>query len=315
MSARIIEAPEVYGRLSMDVCIGLMRGALSDLAAGKTVQPVRTIFKLPGDDAFGFMPAWLGEDGFFGAKIITAFHRNLGTQYPSHMGYVMLFESAHGSFVGMADATAITEIRTGAVSGLATALLARKDARVLAVIGAGAQGRSHMAAMTVVRKISEARVYDISTANAERYAAEQAERYGIPVRPCGSVREAVKDADIICTLTPSREPFLEAAWVRPGAHINAVGAFTPVTREVTSELVAASKLYADQVEAMKKECGEYLIPLAEGLIGEDHIRGSIGDLILGRIPGRESDTEITLFDALGLAAEDVVCDRYLCAEA
>ena len=312
MPGKIVEAPEVYGRLSMDVCIGLMRGALAGLAAGDVVQPVRTIFKLPGDDAFGFMPAWLGENDFFGAKIITAFHRNLGTPYPSHMGYVMLFESTHGGFVGMADATAITEIRTGAVSGVATDLLARMDARVLAVIGAGAQGRSHMAAVTAVRKIAEARVYDISAANADRYAAEQSERYGIPVRPCGSSREAVEDADIICTLTPSREPFLEAAWVRPGAHINAVGAFTPATREVTSGLVAASKLYADQVEAMKKECGEYLIPLAEGLITEGHIRGSIGDLILGRIPGRESDTEITLFDALGLAVEDVVCARYLC---
>ena len=132
---------------------------------------------------------------------------------------------------------------------------------------------------------------------------------------CGSAEEAVKDADIICTLTPSKEAYLKKEWVKPGAHINAVGTFTPTTREVTSELVAASGLYADQVAAMKKEAGEYLIPLSEGLITEDHIVGSIGEVLLGKAPGRQSEEEITLFDALGLAVEDVICGRYLiCGE-
>ncbi|HIR61483.1 MAG TPA: ornithine cyclodeaminase family protein, partial [Candidatus Faecivivens stercoravium] len=135
------------------------------------------------------------------------------------------------------------------------------------------------------------------------------------VTVCGSVEEAVKDADIICTLTPSKEAYLKKEWVKPGAHINAVGTFTPTTREVTSKLVAASRLYADQVAAMKKEAGEYLIPLSEGLITEDHIVGSIGEVLLGKAPGRQSEEEITLFDALGLAVEDVICGRYLvCGE-
>lgn len=146
------------------------------------------------------------------------------------------------------------------------------------------------------------------------YCQEMEAKFGIPVTAADSVREAVHNADIICTVTPSWEPYLEAGWIAPGTHINAVGAFTPTTREVTSALVAKSRLYADQVEAMRKECGEYLVPLREGLIGLDHIVGSLGGVLLGRVPGRSSEEEITLFDALGLAVEDVACVKYLCGE-
>jgi len=169
--------------------------------------------------------------------------------------------------------------------------------------------------MTTVRKITEVRIYDMSSERAEKYAAEQSAKYGIPVTPYESAREAVEGADIVCTVTPSTEPYLRREWVKPGTHINAVGTFTPATREVTSELVAASRFYADQVEAMKKECGEYLIPLSEGLITESHIIGSIGDILLGRVPARRNETEITLFDSLGLAVEDVMCARFLLADA
>ena len=258
------------------------------------------------------MPACLGD--CFGAKVLSAFPQNAGTQYPSHIGYVLLFEGEHGSFLGMADAAVITEIRTGAVSGVATDLLARPDAHRLAIIGAGAQGRSHLAAMTAVRDIHSVTVYDQNTQAARRYCQEMEKKFGVPVTAADSVREAVHDADIICTVTPSREPYLEAGWIAPGTHINAVGAFTPTTREVTSALVARSRLYADQVEAMRKECGEYLVPLQEGLIGPEHIVGSLGGVLLGRVPGRSSEEEITLFDALGLAVEDVACAKYLCGE-
>ena len=306
---RIIESNEVRARLTPDVAINLMREALMKLESGAAVQPLRSINTLPGNNSFGFMPAWM-ED-YFGAKIITAFHGNAGTAYPSHMGYVMLFDSVHGAPVGMADASAITEIRTGAVSAVATDLLARKNAKALAIIGCGAQGRSHLAAIAQVRKLESVKCYDILPEAARRFASEQSAKYGIPVTNAASVEEAIRGADIVCTLTPSKAPYLEVHWVAPGAHINAVGTFTPVTREVTSALVAKTRLYADQVEAMKKEAGEYLIPLNEGLITEDHIQGSIGGVLLGKAPGRQSEDEITLFDALGLAVEDVICARYL----
>ena len=309
---KIIEAQEARERLDMATCIGLMREAFTALENGTAMQPLRSVNTIPHGNSFGFMPAYLGDNDYFGAKVITAFHGNIGTEYPSHMGYVMMFESVHGSFVGMADCAVITEVRTGAVSGVATDLLARKDAKKLAIIGAGAQARSHMAATMLVRPSIEAvSVYDIRPEAAGKFAAETEEKYGVPVKVCADVQEAVADADIICTVTPSKEAYLQKEWVKKGAHINAVGTFTPTTREVTSDLVAASKLYADQIAAMKKEAGEYLIPLAEGKITEEHIVGSIGQVLLGTAPGRESDEEITLFDALGLAVEDVICGRYL----
>ena len=309
---KIIEAQEARERLDMATCIGLMREAFTALENGTAMQPLRSVNTIPHGNSFGFMPAYLGDNDYFGAKVITAFHGNIGTEYPSHMGYVMMFESVHGSFVGMADCAVITEVRTGAVSGVATDLLARKDAKKLTIIGAGAQARSHMAAMMIVRpSIEMVSVYDIRPEAAGKFAAETEEKYGVPVKVCADVQEAVADADIICTVTPSKEAYLQKEWVKKGAHINAVGTFTPTTREVTSDLVAASKLYADQIAAMKKEAGEYLIPLAEGKITEDHIVGSIGQVLLGTAPGRQSDEEITLFDALGLAVEDVICGRYL----
>ena len=307
---KIVQAEEVRQRLTMPECIALMRTSLRELEAGTYTQPLRSIALLPGGEKFGFMPAYLGD--CFGAKVLSAFPQNAGTEYPSHIGYVLLFESTHGSFLGMADASVITEIRTGAVSGVATDLLARPDAHRLAIIGAGAQGRSHLAAMAAVRDIRSVAVYDQNAQAARRYCEEMAAQFGILVTAADSAREAVEGADIVCTVTPSREPYLEADWIAPGTHINAVGAFTPTTREVTSALVAKAKLYADQVEAMRKECGEYLVPLQEGLIGPDHIVGSLGDVLLGRAPGRSSEEEITLFDALGLAVEDVACAKYLC---
>ena len=309
---KIVEAQEAREKLTMPVCIDLMRTALKELEEGNWTQPVRSIAVLPGGEKFGFMPAWLKDS--YGAKVLVACPQNAGTAYPSHIGYVMMFDGAHGEVMGLADASVITEVRTGAVSGVATDLLARKDAHHLAVIGAGAQGRSHLAAMMEVRDIQKVTVYDQRREAAKKYQKEMEEKYKIPVMVCDSVEEAVKGAEIICTVTPSKEPYLKAEWITPGAHINAVGAFTPNTRGIESSLMAKAKLYADQVEAMKKECGEYLIPKNEGLFGEEHITGSIGGILAGQVPGRENDTEIPLFDALGLAVEDVACGRFLCRE-
>lgn len=312
---RIVEEKEVFERLDMKTCIGLMREAFTALESGKAMQTVRTLTRLPHGEVFGFMPAYLGEDDYFGAKIATAFPMNVGTGYSSHNGYVMVFEAQHGTCVGLADANAITQIRTGAVSGVATDLLARKDAKVLGIIGAGAQGRSHLEAMLCVRPdIELVKIYDIRPEAAQKYKEDMEAKFGKPVQVCASPKEAAQDSDIVCTVTPSKEAYLEADWIKPGAHVNAVGTFSPVTREATSELVAKSRLYADQIEAMKKESGEYLVPLQEGLITEDHIKGSVGALLLGTAEGRVSEGDVTLFDALGLAVEDVICGRYLCCQ-
>ncbi len=309
---KIVEAKEVFERLDMGTCIGLMREALKGLAEGTAFQPLRSIHVLPQGEKFGFMPAYLGAEGFYGSKIVVACPQNAGTGFPSHIGYVMIFEAAHGQVVGLADAGAITQIRTGAVSAVATDLLARPESPHLALVGAGAQARSHLEAMLCVRPVKTVTVYDLFPEAAQRFAREMEERFAVDIRVCASVREAVEGADIICTVSPAKEAYLEAEWVKPGAHVNAVGTFTPTTREVTSRLVQVSRLFADETEACRKESGEYLVPLKEGLIGEDHIRGSLGELLLGRVAGRTSPEEITLFDALGQAVEDVACGIYLC---
>ena len=313
---RIVESAEVYERLTTGKCLELMREALTLLEEGTATQPVRASDFLPHGELFAFMPAYLGEHDCFGCKILTSFPQNAGTSYPSFMGYVLLFEAEHGSMVGMADSTSITAIRTGCVSGVATDLLARADAHVLAILGAGAQGRGHLPAMLAVRPgIDDVRIYDVLPEAAEHFAEEEGARYGVPVRACATVEEAVADADIICTVTPAHDPILTRAMVKPGCHINAVGAYTPDAREIATDLVADARLYADELGALNAEAGDYLIPLAEGAITPGHVLGTVGQLLLGRAPGRTSGDDITMFEALGLAVEDVVCARYLvCGE-
>lgn len=306
---KIYSKKEVYKALPMKKCIDLMRKTLSNLSLGKYVQPMRTICRFSKNNAFGFMPAFLGDGDYFGAKVLTAFPENSGTEYPSHIGYILLFESIHGTMVGMIDAASVTELRTAAVSGVATDLLARPEADGLALIGAGAQAYTHLNAICCVRSIKRLWIFDLDQKQAEKFAEHAQNEYSIESLVCTSVSDAVRSADIICTLTPSSAPYLSLKDVQPGTHINAVGAFTPTTREVSSDLVANAKLYADQKEAMMQECGEYLIPLEEQVIDEKHIVGEIGELILGKISGRTAKEEITLFDALGLAVEDIACGK------
>ncbi|MBQ9309071.1 MAG: ornithine cyclodeaminase family protein, partial [Clostridia bacterium] len=308
-----LEEKDVRSLLSAGEGVEIMRKALQGLEEGQYAMPPRLITHMPNTAVFGFMPAWCG--GYYGAKVITAYAPNAGTQYPSHIGYVMLFESEHSTVAGLVDATSVTEIRTGCVSAVATDVLARKDARTLALIGAGAQARSHLSAILAVRPITSVTVYDLRPEAAETFAREAREKYGLEVTLAEDVRSCVREADIICTLTPAKEAYLTLDMVKPGTHINAVGTYTPSTREVASDLIAASRLYADQVEAMKRESGEYLVPLKEGLIGEDHIVGSVGEVLLGRKSGRSNDTEITVFDALGLAVEDVATAVYVLEKA
>ena len=302
---------QVLRRLSMAGCIGLMRTVLQDDAEGKSRQYLRTVTPLPGNNLLGFMPAYLGTGDYFGAKVITVFPGNHQAGLPSHQGSVLLFDAEHGALRFMADGDAITQIRTGAVSAVATDLLARPDAKRLALLGAGAQGRSHLEAMALVRRLTEVTVWDVRPENARRFAAEMAEKAGCPIRACSCAEEAVRDADIICTLAPSPTPVLESSWVKPGAHINAVGACSATARELSSDLVARCLLYGDSIESVEKESGDYLIPLSEGVIQKGHLRGTIGQLLCGETTGRTSAQDVTLFDALGLAIEDVACAKYL----
>jgi len=315
----LLSDKDVHALLPMNECIDVMATALTAVTTGNAVLPLRTIIRLPDSvNAFGTMPAVLGAGSraSIGAKIITVFPGNDATPFDSHIGVVLLFDAEHGSLLAIADASSITAIRTSAVSGLATRLLANPEARELAILGAGVLALPHLDAVCAVRPIERVRIWTRSGAGAGGRAQQLAERArtrhaGIEVVVCESVRDAVDGADVVCTITSSRTPVLEGAWLSAGTHVNAVGASLPFARELDSDAVMRARLYVDRRESALAEAGDYLVPRSEGLITDAHIVGELGELALGTIPGRASVTEITLFKSLGLAVEDVAALRHI----
>jgi ornithine cyclodeaminase len=257
------------------------------------------------------MPAYLAQPPALGVKAISVFPGNLGTEYDAHQGAVLLFDVAYGRLLAMMDATEITAIRTAAVSGVATRLLARAEAADLAIIGSGVQARTHLEAMLLVRPIRRVRVWSRTPEHARHFAEAASARHGITVEPAPTARDAVAAADLICVATSSPDPVLHGEWIAEGAHINAVGASQPSARELDTAAVVRSRLFVDRIESALNEAGDFLIPKREGAIGDDHIRGEIGDLLLGRVAGRTSPHEVTLFKSLGLAVEDLAAAHHI----
>jgi ornithine cyclodeaminase len=302
--------------LPMDECIEVMSETLALLARGDAILPLRTMLYLPdGQNLMGLMPSYLGGIQSVGVKVIAAFPSNYGTAYDTHQGIVVLFDAEYGLLRAIVDGTAITAIRTAAVSGVATRLLAREDAGDLAIIGAGTQARTHLEAMLRVREIRRTRVYSLPLESAYAFAERETRRHGIAIDVAGSAREAVEGADLICTVTTATEPVIEADWIAPGAHINAVGAFTPTTRELDSATVQRSRFFVDRRESTLNEAGEFLIPKGEGLLGDNHIVGEIGEVLLNQAPGRQTPEEVTIFKSLGIAVEDLASAHHVLKKA
>jgi ornithine cyclodeaminase len=293
-------------------CIDVMADALGTLARGDAVLPLRQVLRLPdSNNAFAVMPAYLGAPKAVGTKVITVFPDNHGTALDSHQGAVLLFEAEHGSLVAIMDASSITAIRTAAVSGLATHLLAKKTAGDVAILGTGVQARTHLEAMRAVRPVRRVRVWSRHADAVRAFAQRESRRHNVEVEPVGSPREAVDGADIVCTVTASRDPVLAGEWLAEGAHVNAVGASLPVARELDTPAVTRGRLYVDRRESALNEAGDFLIPKRDGAIGDDHIVGELGDVLLGRASGRRTEAEVTIFKSLGLAVEDVAAARFL----
>jgi ornithine cyclodeaminase len=316
MKALIADQKLVTELLPMDEAIEVMRRALTMLAGGDVVMPLRQMIPLPGGDrVLGLMPSYLGGLEAVGVKVIAAFPANFGTEYDTHQGVVLYFDTERGLLRAIVDATSITAIRTAAVSGLATELLARPDAGDLAIIGAGTQAHTHLQAMMAVRPVRRVRVYSVPAESAAVFAERESRLTGLTVEVAATGEEAVAGADLICTTTSATEPVVLGAWVGPGAHINAVGAYTPATRELDSALVAGARLYADRRESLLGEAGEFLIPKGEGLIGDEHVVGEIGEVLMGEAPARTSPVEITLFKSLGIAIEDLAAAHHVYTKA
>ncbi len=312
MKALIADQKLVTELLPMDEAITVMRRALTMLAGGDVVMPLRTMMALPGDDrVLGLMPSYLGGLEAVGVKVIAAFPGNFGSDYDTHQGVVLYFDTERGLLRAVVDATSITAIRTAAVSGLATDLLARPDAGDLALIGAGTQAHTHLQAMTAVRALRRVRVFSVPAESAAQFAQRESRLTGLTVEAAATAEEAVSGADLICTVTTSHAPVVLGEWVSPGAHINAVGAYTPATRELDSALVAGASLYADRRESLLSESGEFLIAKSEGLIGDDHVVGEIGEVLTGAARARTFPEEITLFKSLGIAIEDLAAAHHV----
>jgi ornithine cyclodeaminase len=312
----VLTYDDVERLLPMDECIAVMGEALAALARGEMFQPLRSLAK-PPDAAglMGLMPAYRGGDRpTFALKAINVIPDNPRLRgLDAHQGAVLVSSGETGELEAIVNASAITEIRTAAVSGVATRALARKDAGVLAVLGAGVQARSHLHAMAAAWPFVHARIWSRDAEQARRLADDVSLPF--PLAVVSSAEDAVRDADVVVTATASPEPVVRRDWVAPGTHVNAVGACFPHTRELDGATVAASTLIVDRRESAEKEAGDYLLALEEGAIGRDHIRAELGEVLTGDYPGRTSDGEITLFKSLGIAIEDLAAADHVVRKA
>jgi ornithine cyclodeaminase/alanine dehydrogenase-like protein (mu-crystallin family) len=313
MKILILTHSDVERLLPMGECIEVMAAALTALAQGKAHQPLRMIVRPPeAAGVMALMPAYAAApEAAYGLKAIGVFPANPEKGKDAHQGTVMLFSGETGELRAMMNASAVTAIRTAAVSAVATRLLAREDARDLAIVGAGVQARTHLEAMASVRPLRRVRVASRRPDHARRFADEASQRHTFPVEGVDSVEAAVRDADLIVTATSSREPVLRREWIAPGAHLNVVGASVATAREVDTPSMAAARLFVDRRESTLNEAGDYLIAAREGAIGPDHIVAELGELLTGAAQGRRSADEITLFKSLGLAVEDLAAAQHV----
>ena len=296
MKILILSEHEVDELLVMEECIDVMADALAALARDEVHNPLRqTVVGPNAPGLLGLMPAYRGGGTpYYGLKEVCVFPENPKRGLDTHLGSVILHSGETGEPLAFMNAAAITAIRTAAVSAVATRLLANEDASVLAILGAGVQARSHLRAIPLVRKVKEVRTWSRSSGTA------------------ASAEECVRGADIIVTATSSREPVLRREWIRPGAHINAVGSSIAAARELDGATVAAASLFVDRRESTVNESGDYLFALREKAIsGPEHIRAELGELLTGKAQGRTSRDELTLFKSLGLAIEDLAAAAFL----
>jgi ornithine cyclodeaminase len=301
LSVLVLSEHDVRELLDMESCIEAMTEVLASLARGELHQPLRSIARPPGADTLlGLMPSYRGGTASaYGLKEIVVVPTNPTRGLDTHMGGVLLHDGETGELLAIMNASPITEIRTSAVSGVATRALARPDARRVAILGAGAQARGHVHAMRAVLDDPEIRIWARRPEAAEALAAET----DASVAP--SVDAALFGADVVCTTTAATEPIVEKRWLASGAHVNAVGSCFPTTRELDTETVAESSFFTDRRESCLNEAGDYVLAAAEGAIGPEHIKAELGEVLAGMHPGRDSEDELTIFESLGIAVEDL----------
>jgi alanine dehydrogenase len=303
---RILSREDVRQSLPMHEAVEAMKVAFVQLSTGQAELPLRLALEAQRHNGVTlFMPAYLCADDQMAVKIVSVFNDNPAKGLPLIHALVVVVDAATGEPVAVMDGAYLTALRTGAASGAATDLLARQDARVAAVFGAGAQGRTQLEAVCAVRPIQQAWVYDIAPERATALGVEMSQRLSLPVKVADTPSEAARQADVICTATTSCRPVLDDADVRSGTHINAVGAYTPQMQEIPAETVLRAKVVIDHRESSMAEAGDLLIPMRQGRMTAAHIYAELGEIAAGLKPGRASADEITLFKSVGVAVQDV----------
>jgi ornithine cyclodeaminase len=305
---RIIDEHDVRRLLPMAECIDVMADALASLSRGEVHNPLRFVVRPPGEGSLlGLMPSHRGgESKLWALKTVAIFPSNAALGLDLHQGFVALFDGETGATRAIMNAGGITAVRTAAVSGVATRLLARDDVRTLAILGTGIQARAHLDAMQAVREFERIVVWGRTPG---RFADLD------EVEEVSSAEEAVRVADVLVTATSAAEPIVRREWLKPGVHVNAVGSSIPTTRELDTQTMADASLFVDRRESTVSEAGDFLFAQREGAIGPDDIRAEIGELVLGTAAGRRSPNEITVFKSLGLAVEDLAAAEYVLARA
>ncbi|MBE6994638.1 MAG: ornithine cyclodeaminase family protein [Ruminococcaceae bacterium] len=303
--------------LSLQDCIPAMSDVLIAASRGEVKMLQRSMIPHQSGNMLALMPATLLPLHVTGSKVII-FPGPKARKNGTNQGIVPLFDTETGALTAIVDAELITVVRTAATSAAATDALARKDARSVAILGAGNQGRAHAEAMTLIRHIEEIYIWDQFPAAVEAAVEHLSKRLpGVKLIPCATAEEAARNADILCTVTSSRgdTPFLKGEWLKPGAHLNAVGACSPTSREVDTETVRRCKVFLDWREAALRDAGDLIIPLTKGEITEDHFAGDVGKVLTGELPGRESDEEITMFETIGISVEDIAAAQLIADKA
>lgn len=306
---------EVRAALDYDGCIAAVRGAMADFSAEGKPQPLRSIVELAPARLFGLMPGALAAPHGFGAKVLSVFADPAQPGRAAHRGVVVLFDRESGHVTCIADAGEVTEIRTAAASAVATEALARRDAQTLAIFGCGAQAVSHIRALFRVRRLEQVLVWGRSAERAEHFAERMQREVGTPVRAVAEAHDAASAADIICTVTSSQNPVLLGEWVRPGTHVNVVGSSFAGPVEIDHALVRMSRYIVDSRRSALAAAAEFLRAKEAGLIDDSHIVAEIGEVLLGRIAGRRSPEEITVYKSLGHIVQDLAAVSYLHARA
>ncbi len=306
MKLRLLAADEVRQALPMAEAIAGMKQAFAQLSAGEAIVPLRSHMSIAESGTTLIMPAFLPQTGDLGVKVVSVFAENARRGLPTIHALVLAVDAETGIPRALMEGGALTAIRTGAGSGAATDVLARKDARTVAIIGSGVQARTQLEAVCTVREIMEVRIFSADRAQAEVFAAEAAGRGPMPNRVLATedAATAVRGADIICTATTSMTPVFDGHLLKPGAHVNAIGSFLPTMQEIDAATIQRARVFVDSRAAVLAEAGDFLIPLEKGQITAEHIVAELGEVLLGQAPGRQDDEEITFYKSVGVAVQD-----------